>query len=87
MLSKQGEIRRDESCLDFASKDVILFSCHGGGGNQNWEYSHDLRQLYHPVSRKCMALSEKKDKLEMEACDDNNDRQRWQFQQYNSTLS
>jgi len=87
MLSKQGEIRRDESCLDFASKDVILFSCHGGGGNQNWEYSHERKRLYHPVSGKCMALSEKKDKLEMEACDDNNDRQRWQFQQYNSTLS
>jgi len=87
MLSKQGEIRRDESCLDFATKDVILFSCHGGGGNQNWEYSHERKRLYHPVSGKCMALSEKKDKLEMEVCDDNNDRQRWQFQQYNSTLS
>jgi len=87
MLSKEGEIRRDESCLDFASKDVILFSCHGGKGNQHWEYSHDKQKLYHPVSGKCMALAEKKDKLEMEVRDDNNDRQRWQFQQYNATIS
>lgn len=34
MLSKTGEIRRDGACLDYAGKDVILFSCHGSKGNQ-----------------------------------------------------
>lgn len=34
MLSKSGEIRRDEACLDFAGTDVILYPCHGGKGNQ-----------------------------------------------------
>lgn len=34
MLSKTGEIRRDEACLDFAGSDVILYPCHGGKGNQ-----------------------------------------------------
>jgi len=87
MLSKQGEIRRDEACLDFSSKDVILFSCHGGGGNQQWEYSHERRRLYHSVSGKCLALTDSKDKLAMESCDVNNDRQRWQFQNFNGTLS
>eukprot|EP00092_Neocalanus_flemingeri_P005465 GFUD01005893.1.p1 GENE.GFUD01005893.1~~GFUD01005893.1.p1 ORF type:complete len:612 (+),score=116.80 GFUD01005893.1:189-2024(+) len=87
MMSKQGEIRRDEACLDFASKDVILFSCHGGGGNQHWEYSHEKMRLHHVVSKKCLTLSEKKDKLTMEACDDNEDRQNWKFQSFNSTIS
>lgn len=34
MLSKTGEIRRDEACLDYAGADVILYPCHGGKGNQ-----------------------------------------------------
>ncbi len=47
MLSSTGEIRRDEACLDYsggiknANKDdtVILASCHGQKGNQNWIYN------------------------------------------------
>ena len=38
MLSKTGEIRRDEACLDYAGSDVILYPCHGSKGNQYWEY-------------------------------------------------
>lgn len=38
MLSKSGEIRRDESCLDFAGTAVILYPCHGSQGNQLWRY-------------------------------------------------
>jgi len=87
MMSKNGEIRRDEACLDFASKDVILFSCHSGGGNQEWKYNHEIKQLYHPISGKCLTLSEKKDKLLMEHCDTNEGRQRWQFQNFNSTAA
>jgi hypothetical protein len=34
MLSKTGEIRRDEACLDYSGTDVILYPCHGGKGNQ-----------------------------------------------------
>lgn len=29
MLSKDGEIRRDESCVDFAGQEVMIFPCHG----------------------------------------------------------
>lgn len=34
MYSKTGEIRRDESCLDYAGEHVILYPCHGSKGNQ-----------------------------------------------------
>ena len=40
MLSKEGEIRRDEACLDYAGSDPILYPCHGSKGNQYWEYEH-----------------------------------------------
>jgi polypeptide N-acetylgalactosaminyltransferase len=47
MLSKLGEIRRDDGCLDFsggindANKDdkIIVYPCHGMKGNQQWVYT------------------------------------------------
>jgi polypeptide N-acetylgalactosaminyltransferase len=49
MLSKLGEIRRDDKCLDYAggrgslgAKDKIAdFVCHGQQGNQNWWMEED----------------------------------------------
>ena len=38
MMSKEGEIRRDEACLDFAGVNVTLYPCHGSRGNQHWIY-------------------------------------------------
>ena len=29
MLSKTGEIRRDEACLDYGGQGVIIYPCHG----------------------------------------------------------
>ena len=68
-----------------ASGNSLLLSW--GRGNQQWEYSHDRKRLHHAVSGKCLALTEKKDKLAMEVCDDNNDRQHWLFQNFNATIS
>jgi hypothetical protein len=47
MLSKLGEIRRDDGCLDFSgginevNKDdkIIVYPCHGMKGNQQWIYN------------------------------------------------
>lgn len=39
MLSKMGEVRRDDGCLDFSGgSDVIIYPCHGQKGNQEWVY-------------------------------------------------
>ena len=46
MLSKEGEIRRDEACLDYAGSDPILYPCHGSKGNQYWEYEHEVSSMY-----------------------------------------
>ena len=46
MLSKTGEIRRDEACLDYAGSDVILYPCHGSKGNQFWTYDHQVMINY-----------------------------------------
>ena len=46
MLSKQGEIRRDEACLDYAGTQIILYPCHGSKGNQFWEYNDEVSKMF-----------------------------------------
>ncbi|XP_038109974.1 LOW QUALITY PROTEIN: putative polypeptide N-acetylgalactosaminyltransferase 9 [Culex quinquefasciatus] len=82
MLSKTGEIRRDEACLDYAGQDVILYPCHGSKGNQYWNYSPSSRLLRHGSSDKCLAINESKQKLVMADCDAAVEAQKWLFQNY-----
>lgn len=42
MYSKNGEIRRDETCLDYSGHDVVLYPCHGAKGNQLWLYDPNV---------------------------------------------
>ncbi|XP_030238859.1 putative polypeptide N-acetylgalactosaminyltransferase 9 isoform X2 [Drosophila navojoa] len=85
MLSKTGEIRRDQACLDYAGKDVILFGCHGSKGNQFWTYRENTKLLHHGSSGKCLAINESKDKLIMEECDASHLRQHWILENYDSS--
>ncbi|XP_071447179.1 putative polypeptide N-acetylgalactosaminyltransferase 9 isoform X1 [Hetaerina americana] len=85
MLSKTGEIRRDESCVDYAGHDVILYPCHGSKGNQYWEYHPKTHLIQHGSSKKCLAVSENKQKLLMEDCNRTNPRQQWAFENFNSS--
>ncbi|KAH8234309.1 hypothetical protein KR038_007247 [Drosophila bunnanda] len=85
MLSKAGEIRRDDSCLDFAGKDVTLYACHGGKGNQFWSYRENTKQLHHGTSGKCLAIADSKDRLLMEECNNSLSRQQWSLENYDSS--
>ncbi|XP_015605302.1 putative polypeptide N-acetylgalactosaminyltransferase 9 isoform X2 [Cephus cinctus] len=82
MLSKTGEIRRDESCLDYSGTDVILYPCHGSKGNQQWIYNPQTKQIRHGSSDKCLAITESKQRLLMEECSASALRQRWSFENY-----
>jgi len=83
MLSKDGEIRRDESCVDYAGKDVMIFPCHGMKGNQQWKYDHNNHQLLHVVTGKCLEMTKDGAKLIMSPCDISNQYQNWTFKEYN----
>ncbi|KAL9922547.1 polypeptide N-acetylgalactosaminyltransferase 9 isoform 2-T4 [Glossina fuscipes fuscipes] len=85
MLSKTGEIRRDEACLDYAGHDVILYPCHGSKGNQFWSYNSETKQLRHGSSDKCLAITEKRDKLVMEECNVSHMRQQWRLENYDAS--
>lgn len=84
MLSRDGEIRRDEACLDYAGKDVILYPCHGSKGNQLWLYDPKTQRIQHGSSGQCLEMSTDKQKVLMEDCS-SEPRQRWAFQNYDPT--
>lgn len=87
LLSRDGEIRRDEACVDYAGKDVVLFPCHGSGGNQLWLYDNDTQLVRHGTSGRCMELRHDRIRIQMSDCDPNNDAQKWTFGHYNATLA
>ncbi|CAG2112625.1 unnamed protein product [Medioppia subpectinata] len=79
LLSKEGEIRRDEACLDFAGRDVVLYPCHGSKGNQHWIYDEDLHQIKHGISGKCLQMSSDREKVQMTECSSGQSNQKWKF--------
>lgn len=76
MLSKNGEMRRDDGCLDYSGgESVIVYPCHGQKGNQEWQYRED-NSIYHANTQKCMETSVDGQKLTMKTCT-GIDRQIW----------
>lgn len=78
MLSKGGEIRRDDGCLDYSGgESVIIYPCHSQKGNQEWVYRED-NTILHANTQKCMEVSVDGQKLLMRTCS-GIDRQLWQW--------
>lgn len=42
LLTKNNEIKRDDYCFDYDTRQLTLFRCHNSGGNQLWLYSHEV---------------------------------------------
>lgn len=87
LLSRDGEIRRDEACMDYAGRDIVLFPCHGSGGNQLWYYEHETKLIRHSTSGRCVELGSDRIGLRMSDCDPDEPKQKWTFQHYNATLA
>ena len=79
MLSKIGEIRRDDSCLDYHGVGDIIRNtqCHGTRGNQEWIYEEHSKMIHHVSSNKCITITEDKMKIMMSKCHLGNQRQIW----------
>lgn len=83
LFSKNGEIRRDETCLDHSGGEAVnIYPCHGSKGNQLWRYDAGTHQVVHASSNKCLAVSDSKKDLIMEVCDASSPQQKWDFENY-----
>lgn len=80
LLSKSGEIRRDEACMDvspYSRGKVIMLTCHGQRGNQQWIYTAN-NTLLHVASNECLELTKEGTDIHMMPCS-GVDRQVWLF--------
>ncbi|XP_015926191.1 putative polypeptide N-acetylgalactosaminyltransferase 10 [Parasteatoda tepidariorum] len=76
-------------CFDVSSSDdhapVVLWSCHGMQGNQEWKYDYVKMHLFHPVSNHCLDCDSERKEIFMSPCDDKILTQKWRFQTFNKT--
>lgn len=90
-LSWHKDIRpkKRNVCFDVSTSvrkaPVILFNCHGMGGNQRWKYNIDTKQLYHPISNQCLDCDTGSHELFMNPCDKYADTQKWKITNVNET--
>ncbi|XP_050301572.1 putative polypeptide N-acetylgalactosaminyltransferase 9 isoform X2 [Anthonomus grandis grandis] len=85
MFSKGGEIRRDESCVDYSGQEVILYPCHGSKGNQLWHYDPNTKLIRHNSSDKCMAINMARNKIVMERCNKELTHHQWLMENYDES--
>ncbi|KIH45610.1 ricin-type beta-trefoil lectin domain protein [Ancylostoma duodenale] len=83
MFSKNGEIRRDLTCMDYAGQNIMEIQCHGMKGNQQWRYNNQTGRVFHVASHRCLGMTSDGARLKMEPCDTSNKYQRWKFKEYN----
>ena len=85
MWTKQGEIRRDDNCLDSTGTVVRNMWCHGVKGNQFWNYDAASQQFVHQPSHKCLTVSANMKKVVLNVCNKTNPGQIWEIKLSHST--
>ncbi|RXG53117.1 N-acetylgalactosaminyltransferase 6 [Armadillidium vulgare] len=73
-------------CWDVSSGEtqapVLLYSCHGGMGNQLWKYDYVNQQLIHGVIPRCLDSNPGNMEIFVSVCDVNKETQKWSFERY-----
>ncbi|KAG1687667.1 putative polypeptide N-acetylgalactosaminyltransferase 10 [Nymphon striatum] len=76
-------------CFDVSTSvdhaPIVLYSCHGGQGNQMWRYLPETKQLYHKVSNLCLDCDPGRKELFMSKCSDFSSTQKWLYEKVNKT--
>ncbi|CAK9300067.1 unnamed protein product [Gordionus sp. m RMFG-2023] len=81
MLSKDGEIRRDDMCIDYAGSAPVVFPCHSQKGNQYWVYNPIKKSIEHFYSKLCLEMNIDGQTLVMKECNKLS-HQQWDLEKY-----
>uniref|UniRef100_A0A0N4ZEA8 D-2-hydroxyglutarate dehydrogenase, mitochondrial n=1 Tax=Parastrongyloides trichosuri TaxID=131310 RepID=A0A0N4ZEA8_PARTI len=86
-------IKRTQDCLDSSSSNdgnpVVLFPCHGMGGNQRFTYDVESKQIIHKISGNCLEANSDgtgSGNVFTSECDYSKKSQKWKFSYYNKKL-
>ena len=78
-LTKQGQVTREDHCLDYDGKELAMFRCHGLGGNQQWSWDPQTKLLKKLTYDRCLQWDLE---LSLVVCDPNQPKQKWLMQNY-----
>ena len=72
---------RRSVCLDVSSNEVrapvALYTCHGMGGNQLWQYVTHGQQLRHGANTRCLTVDHQQAAVYVATCEEENLKQQW----------
>lgn len=82
----------DVICLDLSvihnvNSPVELVPCHGGQGNQHWEYVVEKKWLKTGVGEHCLDFDERNVKIFANKCDEDNDNMQWEWEFLNTSAT
>lgn len=82
MLSKIGEITRENGCLEYDAIEskITLEYCNRRQDHQYWTFRRDSQQIYHKSSKLCMGINAENHQLEMQKCETQSIAQKWVFE-------
>jgi len=79
--------KRQKVCWDVSSYEahspVIMFECHGQGGNQFWKYDQKNQWLVHGGNPRCLDCNPGTKELYVSKCDKKSPTQKWQVENIN----
>lgn len=79
---------RQKVCWDVSSYEaqapVVLYDCHGQGGNQAWRYVEENQWLVHGGNPRCLDCNPATRELYVAKCDRQSQTQRWRIENINS---
>ncbi|CAG0878876.1 unnamed protein product [Darwinula stevensoni] len=74
-------------CLDVSTHDsrapILMYPCHGHGGNQLWQYDGENKWLIHGGNPRCLDHNPSNQELFVAACDKGSLTQRWKVEHVN----
>ena len=78
---------RKKICFDVSSYEaqapVLLFECHGQGGNQAWRFDKSHQWLVHGGNPRCLDCNPGTKELFVAQCDTKSPTQRWKVENIN----
>ncbi|XP_066942249.1 putative polypeptide N-acetylgalactosaminyltransferase 10 [Macrobrachium rosenbergii] len=75
-------------CWDVSSGDtqspVLLYNCHGMGGNQLWRYDPEKKWLIHGGNPRCLDCNPGNKEIYVSSCDPEKKSQKWIFEKFDA---
>ncbi|XP_058836082.1 putative polypeptide N-acetylgalactosaminyltransferase 9 [Topomyia yanbarensis] len=82
-FTSDGEITREDHCMDFDGTKLDMIRCHRMKGHQLWVFDSDSKQFRHVYHKRCLEWDA--GKLKMSDCAEVGTKQQWLIQHYNAS--